>query len=251
MAEQGPENLAERLGASRVVHLERPTVGGPLDMLGLASEVSGRLQSSGGRPSDPTWQLSRQIPFSETNWKQLKGYAAELSRGERRVGPGALAAILVERGIDQLQNDEWEATLAESREAPLRTGADVADFVGVTYRKLSSWIAGGLLRPTQKTGRQTWFGHDAIVQATWLHAVARGVEEATPKLLSFDLLASRYLVFTDGRVLSANSTAELARQLEETHAAGVLDQLPVRKRLLGQSQEPTPEESHDGLAQAI
>jgi hypothetical protein len=36
---------------------------GPLDLLQLRAEVAARLKSSGGRPTDPNWDVQRLVPF--------------------------------------------------------------------------------------------------------------------------------------------------------------------------------------------
>lgn len=70
---------------------------------GLAGEVAERLRSSGGRPTDPTWSLARQVPFSSETWASLQRLSEEVSGRGRKVGPGQMAAILVEGGLSDLQ----------------------------------------------------------------------------------------------------------------------------------------------------
>lgn len=89
--------IAESLGASYVAALPGVPSGGPLDLLQLRADVARRLQSSGGRPTDPRWNVQRLIPFQEARWRELEELADRLSSPERRVSPGQLAAILIER----------------------------------------------------------------------------------------------------------------------------------------------------------
>lgn len=72
------------------------------DLLQLRAEVATRLRSSGGRPTDPSWTVQRLVPFGEDRWKQLEKLAKNLSFGGRNVSPGQLAAILLERALNQI-----------------------------------------------------------------------------------------------------------------------------------------------------
>jgi len=91
--------VAAALGASRVVALPGLPSGGPLDLLQLRAEVAQRLRSSGGRPTDPNWNVQRLVPFSDAHWRQLVELAERLSTDERKVSPGQLAAILIDRAL--------------------------------------------------------------------------------------------------------------------------------------------------------
>ncbi len=95
-------SLGQALGANRVIPLPGLPSGGPLDLLQLRAEVATRLQSSGGRPTDPSWTVQRLVPFGEDRWKQLEKLAENLSHGGRHVSPGQLAAILIERTLNQI-----------------------------------------------------------------------------------------------------------------------------------------------------
>ena len=96
------ESLAEDLGADRVVSLDVPQSRGPLDLLHLHAEVKRRLRSSGGRPSDPQWTVKRLVPFQEKSWKELEVITEKLEQKGQRVSPAQLAAILIERGLEDL-----------------------------------------------------------------------------------------------------------------------------------------------------
>lgn len=91
--------VAEALGAGRVVALPGGPSGGPLDLLQLRAEVARRLRSTGGRPTDPSWNVQRLVPFRDARWQELTELARQLSTDERKVSPGQLAAILIERAL--------------------------------------------------------------------------------------------------------------------------------------------------------
>ena len=95
-------HVAKALGASRVVAIPGLPSGGPLDLLQLRADISRRLRSSGGRPTDPAWKVQRLIPFREDKWRELEELAQGLSTADRKVSAGQLAAILIERALDGL-----------------------------------------------------------------------------------------------------------------------------------------------------
>ena len=99
------ERLARGLGASRTVTLHDRSAQGPLGMLQLRAELVARLQSSGGRPTDPTWTLRRQVMFNPDRWHDLERLAERLSETGRKVSPAQLAALLVERGLADLAEE--------------------------------------------------------------------------------------------------------------------------------------------------
>jgi hypothetical protein len=95
-------SVAKALGASRVVALPDLPSRGPLDLLQLRAHVAGRLRSSGGRPTDPEWTVQRLIPFREARWRQLVRLAEEMSSSDRKVSPGQLAGILIDRALNDI-----------------------------------------------------------------------------------------------------------------------------------------------------
>ncbi|MFO0756224.1 MAG: hypothetical protein U0359_07015 [Byssovorax sp.] len=100
---KSPTDEIERaLGASRVIPLQATSSGGPLDLMQLRAEVATRLRSSGGRPTDPSWNIQRLVPFQKARWRELEALAAALSQAGRRVSPGQLAAILIERALAEM-----------------------------------------------------------------------------------------------------------------------------------------------------
>lgn len=90
--------ITEALGASVVIPLGRRSLG-PLGMLAIASMLTDRLVSSGGRPTDPSWTVRRLVPFRAETWNRLTAEASRLSTPSRRLTPAQLAAILIERHL--------------------------------------------------------------------------------------------------------------------------------------------------------
>src|SRR5687767_10623564 len=79
---------------------------GPDDALTVAiesirGELQQRLQSraSGGRPSDPNWQVSRLLPMSEETWNTLQRLGQLMSTPARRVSAMQVAALFVEHAL--------------------------------------------------------------------------------------------------------------------------------------------------------
>jgi hypothetical protein len=99
----GVDRVAKALGAERVVALERLPSQGPLDLLELRAEVERRLRSTGGRPTDPDWDIRRLVPFRKEGWNELARLARSCERSGQRVSPSQLAALLIERGLESLK----------------------------------------------------------------------------------------------------------------------------------------------------
>lgn len=97
------DEIAKALGAGRVVSLETLPSQGPLDLLELRAEVQRRLRSTGGRPTDPDWDIRRLVPFRREGWQELEHYARQCEREGQRVSPSQLAAFLIERGLQSLK----------------------------------------------------------------------------------------------------------------------------------------------------
>lgn len=92
------EWIGENLGAEHSF----PVVTAPDGAFGaaaLALEVAARLESRGGRPSDPEASIRRLVPMKRSVWRGLQEEARAVSTSNRRVSPGQLAAVLVEKGL--------------------------------------------------------------------------------------------------------------------------------------------------------
>lgn len=97
--------LANALGADRVQTIRTKNAQGPLGLLALRHEIAGRLHSSGGRPSDPSWTLRRGVHFSERTWTRLSIVATQMSGQNRKITPAQVAATLIERELDRELSD--------------------------------------------------------------------------------------------------------------------------------------------------
>lgn len=91
------------LGADSVEKVWTEVVAEPAALRQLAGRAAARLRSSGGRPTDPSWTLTRQVPFSSSTWDALQRLSEEVSGNGRRVGPGQVAAMLLEDRLSDLQ----------------------------------------------------------------------------------------------------------------------------------------------------
>jgi len=246
MKKEDKAKLAEGLGASCVVEVGQKKIGGPLDMLALREEFNERLQSSGGRPTDPSWKVSRQVPFKEESWSRLQDIASEVGASGRRVGPAQVAALLVENSLEELEDARWEEALDGSRAIPLLSEPEAADAAGVTYNQFDDWVERGWLVPAGRRGRQRSFGADEIVRANWLRSIATTpvkLDEVIEDVRACDLSA-RYLVVTNAEnVRTAATRTQLYRILEAPGSHLVIDQLPERRKLLGLP--PFPDDGHD------
>lgn len=246
MKKEEKAKLAESLRASRVVEVGQKRIGSPLDMLALREEFNERLQSSGGRPTDPSWKVSRQVPFKEESWSRLQDIASEVGASGRRVGPAQVAALLVENSLEELEDARWQEALEGSRAIPLLSEPEAADAAGVTYEQFDDWVQRGWLVPAARRGRQRSFGADEIVRANWLRSIRSTptrLDDVIDDVRACDLSA-RYLVITNAEtVRTAAARAQLYRILEAPGSHLVIDQLPERRKLLGLP--PFPDDGHD------
>lgn len=95
-ADEFTTRLAQALGSDRVVPLDVPASGGPLEFLHLRSLVY-RVQGREER------QVEHRVHLSETSWRELEDLAAELSKEGSDISPAELARWLLERGVDALR----------------------------------------------------------------------------------------------------------------------------------------------------
>lgn len=236
MKKDDKAKIAEALGATRAVDLSSTAIGGPLDLLALREEFNQRLRSSGGRPTDPSWTLSRQVPFKEDSWTHLQDLASEVGASGRRVGPAQVAALLIESSLEELEEAQWRQALQESRSSPLLSQPEAADAAQVSYNQLDEWVQRGWILPAGRRGRQLSYGADEIIRTCWLRAISQTqaeIEDLAVGVRSSDL-AARYLLVTNAETVSTIATrSQLYRRLETPGSHLVIDQLPERRKVLG------------------
>ena len=97
--------IGEALGASRSFTVTSEPHG-PFGVIALAQEVRDRLVSTGGRPSDTAPTIRRLVAIRKSVWEDLQRRAARLSASGRSVSAGQLAAILLEKGLEGLEESE-------------------------------------------------------------------------------------------------------------------------------------------------
>ena len=256
MKKNDKAKLAEALGASRVVEVGQKSIGGPLDMLALREEFSQRLRSSGGRPTDPSWKVSRQVPFKEESWERLQHIASEVGASGRRVGPAQVAALLLENSLEEIEDAQWQEVLDESRDIPLLSQPDAAEAASITYDQFDAWVERGWLVPASRQGRQRLFGVDEVIRANWLRSVAqtpgsKRLETLLDAVRACDLSA-RYLVVTNDETVATVATrSQLYRVLETAGSHLVIDQLPERRKLLGLPSFPDDADAEQRIRRAV
>src|SRR5437867_11004972 len=109
-------DLKEALGASRSFPIvSKPH--GPFGVMALLDELKGRLVSRGGRPADSAPTIRRLVPLRKHVWKQLQAQANELSSPGRRVSPGQLAAMLLERSLSYLKPQPGKSIVPSDAES--------------------------------------------------------------------------------------------------------------------------------------
>jgi DNA-binding transcriptional MerR regulator len=214
--------------------------------LALREEFERRLRSTGGRPSDPSWTLTRQVPFKEESWRRLQELAEAVGEGGRRVFPAQLAAVLIENELRGLEQAEWLAVLRQSRNSVRLSQPAAAEAAGVTYNQLDDWVQQGWIVPAGRRGHERFYGADEIIKAVWLRQLASlvtDIADLAPVIRGFDL-TNRYLVVTSGRAVSSADTAyDLARLLATVGTHVVIDQLPERRKLLGEQRDQDDDRS--------
>ncbi len=254
MKKDDKARLAAGLGAERVVEVGQQHLGGPLDMLALRQEFNERLRSTGGRPTDPSWKVSRQVPFRPESWERLQDIAGEIGASGRRVGPAQVAALLLENSLEEIDDARWTEALERSRALALLSEPDAAEAAGVPYQQFDDWVQHGWLMPAGRRGRQRSFSADEVVRAGWLRAITTvpiDLYDAALDVRACDL-SNRYLILENAEIVRAAATrAQLFRILEAPGSHLVIDQLPERRKLIGLPTFPDDERDDGRFQQAV
>ena len=102
------EKIARAIGATSTKRVSDRTLGTPLSWLYLAHELKSRFVSSGGRPSDPNWDIRRTVPFRREVWEHLTSEAKAMCREGIKVGPAQLAAVIIENSVGWTESESIE-----------------------------------------------------------------------------------------------------------------------------------------------
>lgn len=114
----------------------------PIGMKTIAMALRNRFISQGGRPSDPTWTISRKVPMRPDTWKELERLARSMHERSIRVSPGQLAAIALERGLSTDASTEQATGVFTSFEhVGVRAAYAFSAEVRVEARQMSRAIA--------------------------------------------------------------------------------------------------------------
>ncbi len=95
------DQIARGLGAHRRGRVR--STGGYFGAMQLGAEVAARFRvpPRGGRATDPSWTERRLIPLSPSTLKRLEKMAERLN-----VSPLQVAALLLEKTVDSVQDDD-------------------------------------------------------------------------------------------------------------------------------------------------
>ncbi len=116
--------IARELGSDHQMVADVASPFAPDALLSLAHRFDQRLRSTGGRPTDPDWTLSRRIPLKSETWEALREIAGTLAEHGTTVGPGQVASLLLEDQVAQLKELD-QASLKNYEESLLRRQTDV------------------------------------------------------------------------------------------------------------------------------
>jgi hypothetical protein len=97
-----PGEIAEGLGAEGIA--VAPPGGSPMSAYALRQELFRRLRSTGGRPGLYGTDIKPKIPMQRSQWKKLERLADQVKRNDSHPTPAQLASVLLDAGIDQLDN---------------------------------------------------------------------------------------------------------------------------------------------------
>src|SRR5258708_28948756 len=102
------DKIAKGLGAQRRGKVA--TGGGYFGAMQLLADIEARFRapSGGGRPTDPAWTERRLLPLAPKTLKRLEEGSAQVREHGITVEPMQLAALLVEKTVQQLTDDQPE-----------------------------------------------------------------------------------------------------------------------------------------------
>lgn len=103
------DKIAKKLRATRRGAVEARS--GYFGAMELLAEVQRRFQvpPTGGRATDPSLTVQRQVALHERTYKRLVAVAARLSKATgRSIGPLQVGTVLLERAAEELDDAEIE-----------------------------------------------------------------------------------------------------------------------------------------------
>ncbi len=107
------DKVAKKLGATRRGSVEAST--GYFGAMELLAEVQRRFQvpPTGGRATDPSLTVQRQIALQERTYKRLVAVAARLSKATgKSIGPLQVGTVLLEHAAAELNDADIVRMLA-------------------------------------------------------------------------------------------------------------------------------------------
>jgi hypothetical protein len=97
-----PGEIEKGLGAEGVA--VAPSGGSQMSAYALRQELFRRLRSTGGRPGLDGTDMKPKIPMQRSQWKKLERLADQVMRNDSHPTPAQLASVLLDAGIDQLDD---------------------------------------------------------------------------------------------------------------------------------------------------
>lgn len=91
------ERIGRLLGAVHREAIAAPFYYAPPFLDRVREELQSRLESQGGRPSVPEWEVVRKTRYSRTTWDYLGRVAQSWSHAGVCVSPAHVAACIVEQ----------------------------------------------------------------------------------------------------------------------------------------------------------
>jgi len=110
--------IAKGLGADRRVKVA--PAGGNFGVMELLADIEARFRVpiTGGWPRDPAWTERRLVPIAPRTLKRLVEIAAKVrEQSGAKLGPMQLAALLIEKMVEQLSEEEAEELARPKRRA--------------------------------------------------------------------------------------------------------------------------------------
>jgi hypothetical protein len=111
------DKIARALGAERRGKVSAS--GGYFGAKQLLADIEARFRvpTGGGRPTDPGWTERRLLPLAPKTLKKLEEMSAKVREHGMNVEPMQLAALLIEKTADQLNERQAEDLVRPRRRA--------------------------------------------------------------------------------------------------------------------------------------